>query len=127
MKEESQKMVRDRLHVVDGTCIEWLTDRKGRSDNSSGYPGVYRKKGGKYTVSIGFKKKIIYLGSFSDYQDAVECRENAEKLVHEGFVNAYKKWEQKSAAEPGWGERNPFIYEVEKRNGDLVVHNSMAL
>lgn len=127
LKEQSQKMVRDRLHVVDGTCIEWLGGRKGRSDNSSGCPGVYRKKGGKYTVSIGFKKKIYYLGSFSDYEEAVECRERAEKLVHEGFVTAYKQWEQKSAEDPAWAEQNPFVYEVEKQKGNLVVHNSMAL
>ena len=127
LKEESKKNVRDRLHVVDGTCVDWLANRKGRADNNSGCPGVYRNKVGKYTVNIGFKKKIFYLGSFSSYEDAVECRENAEKLVHEGFVNAYKKWEQKSTEEPGWGERNPFVYEIEKRDGILVVHNSMAL
>ena len=126
LKEKSKKLVRDRLHIVDGACIEWLDERKGRHDNRSGCPGVYRKRNGKYTVNIGFKKKIYYLGSCDKYEKAAECRHRAEKMVHEGFLKAYQTWELKSEEEPGWGERNPFVYEVEKENGRLVVHNSMA-
>ena len=79
-KEKSKKLVRDRLHIVDGACVEWLDERKGRHDNRSGCPGVYRKRNGKYTVNIGFKKKIYYLGSFDNYEKAAECRRRAEKI-----------------------------------------------
>ena len=63
LKEESQKNLRERMELVDGTCVEWLKDRKIRTDNKSGCKGVYKRKSGKYSVTIGFKKRIIYLGS----------------------------------------------------------------
>jgi hypothetical protein len=74
LKIESQKMIRDRLSITDGTCIEWLERRKMRLDNKSGCKGVSQKRNGKYCASIGFKKKIYYLGIFDDYQSAVEAR-----------------------------------------------------
>ena len=38
----------ERLHHVDGTCVEWLEKRKHRSDNSSGFQGVSKTGNGKY-------------------------------------------------------------------------------
>lgn len=45
----------DRLHRVDGTCIEFLEKRKYRKDNKSGFRGVFRTANGRYRVSIGFR------------------------------------------------------------------------
>lgn len=125
LKSEYQKMVRERLHVVDGTCIEWLDGRKDRCDNSSGFRGVHRKKNGKYIANIGFKKKIYYLGIFDEYAEAVKCRKHAEELVHGGFLKAHRLWVEKAERDPAWGENNPLVFEVEKEDGVLVVHNSM--
>lgn len=125
LKKEYQKLVRDRLHIVDGTCIEWLDGRKKRSDNTSGFRGVFKKKNGKYSVSIGFKKKIFYIGCFDDYEEAVETRLRAEKMIHEGFIRAHDLWEKKAEQDPEWGEKNPFRFEVSKENGILIVRNSM--
>ena len=41
LKEESQKRLLERMELVDGTCVEWLKDRKIRTDNKSGCKGVY--------------------------------------------------------------------------------------
>lgn len=125
LKKEYQKQVRDRLHVVDGTCIEWLDGRKKRCDNTSGFRGVFKKKNGKYIASIGFKKKIYHIGVFEEYSEAVDARLRAEKLIHEGFVEAHNYWKNRAAGDPEWGEKNPFRFDVMKENGVLVIRNSM--
>ena len=74
------------MELVDGTCVEWLKDRKIRTDNKSGCKGVYKRKSGKYTVSIGFKKKIIYLGTYESRDEAIEARKKARLVVHNPMV-----------------------------------------
>lgn len=125
LKKEYQKLVHDRLHLIDGTCVEWLDGRKSRSDNTSGFRGVFRKKNGKYSASIGFKKKIYYIGTFEEYNDAVEARLRAEKMIHDGFVEAHEYWLERAARDPDWGQENPFRFDVAKENGALVIRNSM--
>ena len=125
LKKEYQRLVHDRLHRIDGTCIEWLDGRKSRSDNTSGFRGVFRKKNGKYSVSIGFKKKIYNIGTFEEYSDAVEARLRAEKMIHDGFVEAHEYWLERAEHDPEWAEDNPFSFDVEKENGILVIRNSM--
>ena len=125
LKKEYQRLVHDRLHLVDGTCIEWLDSRKSRSDNTSGFRGVFRKKNGKYNVSIGFKKRIFYIGTFEEYPDAVEARLRAEKMIHDGFIEAHEYWQKRAACDPEWAEENPFRFDVAKENGSLVILNSM--
>lgn len=125
LKEEYQKLLHDRLHLVDGTCVEWLKGRKFRSDNTSGFRGVFRKKNGKYAVSIGFKKKIYTVGVFENYRDAVDARLNAEHKIFDTFLEAHQLWDSMAQKDPDWAEKNPFEFEVEKVNGSLVVHNSV--
>lgn len=125
LKKEYQKLVHDRLHLIDGTCVEWLDGRKFRSDNTSGFQGVFRKKNGKYSVSIGFKKKIFYIGTFEEYSDAVEARLRAEKMIHHGFVEAHEYWQERAERDPEWAKENPFGFDVVKENGVLVIRNSM--
>ena len=125
MKIEYQKMVRDRLHLIDGTCIEWLDGRKMRSDNNSGFRGVFKKKNGRYSVTIGFKKKIYFIGCYEDYEDAVQARLIAEKKIHGAFLRANEIWQEKYLQDPEWGEKNPLVFEVSKENGVLIVRNSM--
>ena len=126
LKKEYQKLVHDRLHLIDGTCIEWLDGRKFRSDNTSGFRGVFRKKNGKYSVSIGFKKKIYYVGTFEEFSDAVDARLRVEKMIHDGFVEAHEYWMQRAERDPKWAEKNKFTFEVSKENGILDIHNSMT-
>ena len=125
LKKEYRQLLCDRLHLVDGTCVEWLEGRKGRADNTSGFRGVYKKKNGKYSVSIGFKKKILYVGVYDHYRDAVDARLQAEHLVHDGFLAAHRKWESMAEQDPEWQSGNPFRFDVAKENGRLVIHSSM--
>lgn len=51
-----------------------------RSDNKSGCPGVYRRKGrSKYDASIRINGVKWHLGSFVNYDDAVAAYEKAKK------------------------------------------------
>ena len=125
LKIESQKMIRDRLSITDGTCIEWLEGRKMRLDNKSGCKGVSQKKNGKYCASIGFKKKIYYLGIFDDYQSAVEARKKGEELIHGAFLKSYALWKKMNDESPGWGDTHPFQFDVSKENGKITIYNSM--
>lgn len=125
LKEESQKSLLERMELVDGTCVEWLKDRSIRTDNKSGCKGVYKRKSGKYTVSIGFKKKIIYLGSYGSRDEAIEARKKAEELVYDGFLESYSIWKKRAEQDPEWAKVHPFQFDVEKKGGRLVVHNPM--
>lgn len=125
LQKEIQDNIPNQLQRVDGTCIEWLEKRKFRSDNTSGFRGVYRTKNGRYRVTIGFKKKRFYIGTYGKYEEAVEARLEIEHLIHDGFVQAYYDWKKKAEQDEVWAEENPLQFEVERRNGDLYVINSM--
>lgn len=112
LKKENQLMINRRLTFVDNTCVEWLEKRKKRRDNSSGFRGVSRTQSGKWRVSIGLKKKRYYLGTFNEYEDAVAARCNAERILHEGFVYAYRKWNEIAKDDEKWKKENPFYFEV---------------
>ena len=71
-----------------------ITARQIRSFCSYLREGVFRTKNGRWRVSIGFKGKRYYIGSYESYDEAVEMRVNAE---------------------------NPFLFEVEKRDGELKI------
>lgn len=126
LRKESQQMVHDRLHLEDGTCIEWLDRRRSRKDNASGYRGVFRRKNGKYSVTIGFKKQRYYLGNYATYEEAVEARKRGEERIHRDFLRARALWQERAEEDAAWAEENPFRFEVIKVDGGLVIENSMA-
>lgn len=117
LKREIQQNIPSHLHMVDGTCVEWLAHRKHRSDNTSGFRGVYRLKNGKYRVTIGFKQRRYYIGSYWDFNEAVSARLEAEKLIHDGFLKAYDTWKNKD----NLADKRPLIFDVEKVDGQFVV------
>lgn len=118
LKTEIQQNVKNQLHRIDGTCVEWLKKRKHRSDNTSGFRGVYGCHG-KFCVSIGFKKQRFYIGTYATFEEAVRVRLEAEKLLHDGFVKAYYAWQEQGGDEP-------FIYEVEKVGGWFRIHTNIV-
>lgn len=99
LKREVQKTIPERLHRVDGTCIEYLEKRKSRKDNKSGFRGVYLQKNGRYRVTIGFKGKRINIGTFSDYKRAVDARIEAENHIYAPFLKEYYEKENNSKKE----------------------------
>ena len=47
-----------------------------------------RQKNGKWIAQIGFRGKNYYLGSFSDFKDAVAARKRGEEM-HDDFLERY--------------------------------------
>lgn len=108
LRKENQEKIGERLHRVDGSCIEFLEKRKYRKDNKSGFRGVYQLPNGRYRVDIGFRRKRIYLGTYADYEQAVGVRLDAEEKIYGNFIDSYREWEKKAERDPEWAEKNPF-------------------
>lgn len=124
LREEIRKNIPNQLHMVDGTCVEWLERRKHRSDNTSGFRGVSLNKNGTYRVTIGFKKERFYIGTYRTFEQAVGHRLEAEELIHDGFVRAYHTWKDRAEADPKWAAENPLVFEVKKQNGSFLIHTN---
>lgn len=127
LRAERRKNIYKELHMVDGTCVEMLEKRKYRRDNKSGFRGVYQMKDGKYRVDIGFKGKRYYLGRYQHYNDAVQARIDAESIIYNGFLKAYREWELRNLEDPEWGEAHPFIFDVtqDAQRNLIITRNSM--
>lgn len=67
---------------IEGTCLKNVFSDKLSKNNTSGYKGVFRKRG-KWAASIQYKKKNYYLGSYDRLEDAVEARKEAENWVRD--------------------------------------------
>lgn len=64
-----------------------------RSDNKSGYKGVYHNKG-KWDARICYRGYRFLLGRFTEYKDAVNARKSAEKDLAENptkFIEEYSR------------------------------------
>lgn len=123
-KREINENVGNTLTFVDGTCVEWLKNRKHRSDNTTGFRGVSLSGKGGYRVSIGFKGKRYHLGNFEEFDDAVTKRKEAESIIHESFIKAQEKWEKQAAKDPVWAEKNPLYFDIKKTGSILEVESS---
>ena len=125
LRQEIWKELPGQLHMVDGTCVEMLEKRKHRSDNNSGFRGIYHMNNGKYRATIGFKGKRFYIGTFKNYEDAVQARLEAENTIHGGFVQAWYTWNSLAEKDPKWAEEHPLVYEIERVNGEFQVITNM--
>ena len=96
--------------------------RKSRKDNMSGFRGVFQLKNcNRYRVDIGFKGKRYYVGLFDNYDEAVQARLAAENLIHNGFIQKWKEWNEKEKEDPKWGEEHPLVFDVKKEDGEIHV------
>lgn len=98
LKREVAENLPATLHYIDGTCIEFL-ERKQRVDNTSGHTGVYKKKNGRYSAGIGFKKKRYSLGTYDTFAEAVRVREYAEDILHRAFIEQYRRRQSQGKVE----------------------------
>ncbi|MCD8364433.1 MAG: transcriptional regulator [Clostridiales bacterium] len=124
LRREHQSNLSSNLHVIDGTCIEFLDKEKPRSDNTSGTNGVCRMKNNRYRVDIGFKGKRMYVGTFDQYEDAVRARKEAEEKIHKGFTAAWHRWKSEGGGDPEWEKEHPLLYEVRKEHGVFVIESN---
>ncbi len=80
------------LTFVDGTCVEMLRARTVRSNNTSGVPGVdWWAAKARWRATICFKGKRHYLGSYSQFEDAVKARKAAEEKLYDSFLSEFVK------------------------------------
>lgn len=126
LKRQAQQDLQNRLHHIDGTCVELLENRKYRSDNTSGFRGVFCQKNGHFRVSIGFKGQRFNIGTYDSFEKAVEARLEAEEKIHNGFVRAYYRWQEIRSTQAA-GECSTLLFRVEKKNGELTVITNMEL
>jgi hypothetical protein len=64
-----------RLTTRAGNCL----NKSFQKNNTSGRIGVYADRG-NWRAMIGFQGKLIHLGNFSNKQDAVKARKEAERI-----------------------------------------------
>ena len=48
VEKEITESVYNNLHLVDGTCIEFINSQKLKRNNTSGACGIYKLKNNKY-------------------------------------------------------------------------------
>ena len=114
------------LTFVDGTCVEWIANRKSRSDNSSGFRGVYKYSDTCYRVYIGLQGKKYYLGNYKTFDEAVEVRLAVEEFLHNGFITCYEKWQKKAETDEQWAAQNPFYFDVDKDQRTFRIKSAVT-
>lgn len=80
---------------IEGTSLKNVFSDKVSRNNTSGYKGVFRKRG-RWAACIQYKKKNYYLGSYDRLEDAVEARKAAENQVREDAEKLLEKIKESS-------------------------------
>ena len=118
-RKEINETIHNQLTFIDHTCIEFLKNRKSRSDNTSGFRGV-SKKGDRYRVNIGFKGKTYYLGTYETFAKAKRARLEAEELIHNQYIRLFEIWNNHARGDPDY-ELKSLIFDVEVESGKVCV------
>lgn len=114
------------LTFVDGTCVEWIASRKNRSDNTSGFRGVYKLGNSQFRAGIGLQGKRYHLGTYKTFDEAVAVRLSVEEFLHAGFISCYEKWQKKAAADERWAAQNPFYFDVDKDQRTFRIKSAVT-
>jgi len=70
-----------------GTQLSKISDMTPSAANTSGCRGVYfHKKQKKWCAYLKFQGKLMRLGSYANFEDAVKARKRAEEEVFETFL-----------------------------------------
>ena len=78
------------LTYVDGTCVEMLRSKKIRKNNRSGVTGVnWVSRNRVWRATIYFKGTHYSLGSYHEFEDAVEARKRAEEELFEPVLREF--------------------------------------
>ena len=111
-KKHDEKLWSFLTHVA-GTSLDMIKSQKIPTNNTTGVKGVYLIRG-KWVAKIVFQQKQYYLGTFSEFNDAVQARRDAEDTIRTGTVAHYEKWKAKADADPEWAKDNPASISAEK-------------
>ena len=74
--KQNNKIDNLRLH----TPLENMRNRGVNKNNTTGYNGVYLTSSGKHRARIKVNGKLIGLGTFVNFEDAVTARKEANKV-----------------------------------------------
>ncbi len=105
-KIEHNQELSSWLTRIDGTSLDLIRSEKLPSNNTTGIKGVYLVRG-KYVAKITFQKKTYFLGSFSDKNDAIEARKEAEDIIFKYVSEFYDEYKRKADIFPDWANENP--------------------
>lgn len=84
--------------IYKGTCITRIKGENISKNNKSGVTGVHKASdSNSWIAEIRIQKRHIYLGSFSDLEDAIRARKEAEKVYFKPLIEEYD--ERKGSAE----------------------------
>lgn len=88
--KEKMKKYQDENHM-EGTSLYLIKPtNKKRKNNTSGITGIYwYERYQKWMAKIGFQGKNIYLGMFSDINDAIAARKAAEEKYFKPVLEKY--------------------------------------
>jgi hypothetical protein len=83
--------------LVEDTRLRNLTaKRPQRSGKDSGVKGVvWDKENNKWRAQIGLQGKHIHLGRYSDLEEAIRVRKEAEEKYFKPILDKYKKGDEK--------------------------------
>ena len=92
----AEKYAAERMRAeagyVDGTQISRIRSERLSAANSSGARGVYLdRRTGRWRARLKFKGKLMNFGSYSDFNDAVKARRQAEEEYFGEFLREAKK------------------------------------
>ena len=90
--EKISKYIQDK-YVVENTNLKNIEiDHKLLSNNTSGYTGVtWDKNRNKWIAQIVFKDKRIFLGRYTNIEDAIQARKEAEYKYFKPILDKYNK------------------------------------
>lgn len=78
-----------------GTALQLIKPGRKSKRNKSGHIGVFwDKRVSKWGARIGFRRKMIFLGYFERYADAVAAREAAEDKYYRPILEEYGRIQQ---------------------------------
>ena len=90
-KYADEKM-REKAGFVDGTQISRITSNKLIATNTSGCRGVYFDKNTrKWRARLKFKGKLMNFGSYTNFEDAVKARKEAEQKYWGKYIDRDQK------------------------------------
>ena len=79
-------------NLIDDTNVSSLNRESPIKSNTSGVTGVaLNKRNQKWLAFINFKKKRYYLGYYTEKEDAIKARKEAEEKIHGEFLKWYEK------------------------------------
>jgi hypothetical protein len=83
--------MREKAGYVNGTQISRIKNLKPVANNTSGCRGVYfERSSGKWRARLRFQGKNLSFGSYTNFDDAVRARKEAEEQIYGAFLETLK-------------------------------------